>query len=291
MGDTLAARAGEAPPHGYLDYLTWQSRRVLLDVDGGTVQGVRMLQGLAVDAPHLVDPFMPLRRSKELGMLPLRLQQDRAVWRDAHVLLAHESGEDGEYKRPEVLRHAAQMLDNPPALQLDILGLCSDQAKVNFWRHERLPLPSLYLTDPKSAVHVHELLELSRNAGSALQAALRTLAEHLTASRLGGNTRSGHRETIDKLARSFGGMAAFWGALEPEFQRQYVELPDKDWEELQAAWCCVLRRCARQALERVFSGYEESARSLRAVTEAKRHLNGRLKIVLPEPNKETAAHG
>ena len=34
------------------------------------------------------------------------------------------------------------------AFGLNVMGVSTDQAKVNFWRHERLPLLPAYLVDP-----------------------------------------------------------------------------------------------------------------------------------------------
>src|SRR5690606_37694837 len=42
----MPPEAAKRPPKGYLEYLTWQSRRVLLDTQDGAVHSARILQGL-----------------------------------------------------------------------------------------------------------------------------------------------------------------------------------------------------------------------------------------------------
>lgn len=278
------------PPKGYLDYLTWQSRRVLLVSEGGVITGARVLQGDAVKTDRLEDPFMAFKESKEHGMLPLRFRQERAVWRDAHVLLAHETGDQQiAYQRSKNLSDVAKHLDYPPALQLDIFGLCSDKAKVNFWRHERLPLPSEYLRDTACAAALNELMRNAEETATALRHALQTFAENLLASKVGGGMGKADPKNVKALAEGLGALPHFWAAVQPDFYRAYEALPGVNTDDVRAEWRARLRQHATDALRVAASGHDNTGRGLRAWNEAARKLNGRLNKTLPKTEKEVSA--
>lgn len=104
-------------PHGYLDYLTFQSRRLhLVTEDGSLVGRCQILQNLKLPDNFDRDPFMCHLRDPERGVRPLRLDPDRAVWRDSHTLfdkakeLHRKSGKAPiSTMRPEIFNWVARL--------------------------------------------------------------------------------------------------------------------------------------------------------------------------------------
>ncbi|NLE75776.1 MAG: type I-E CRISPR-associated protein Cse1/CasA, partial [Chloroflexi bacterium] len=91
-------------PYGYLDYLTWQNRRILLLPESAGVQALvrQMTQapGLRLDAGAL-DPLKHYRAHPDRGFLPLRFTEGRALWRDSAALFETERvGDAGRRDRP-----------------------------------------------------------------------------------------------------------------------------------------------------------------------------------------------
>jgi hypothetical protein len=66
-------------PLGYLDYLTWQSRRIHLYPEGNppVVRRCQIQQNLK--STEVLDPFKCFVRSKEGGFRPLSLRPEKAL--------------------------------------------------------------------------------------------------------------------------------------------------------------------------------------------------------------------
>src|SRR5205823_1725674 len=76
------------PVRGYLDYLTWQSRRIHLISASGSdaIVGCQVLQNHRLPPSPPLDPFKAYRVSKEQGYVPRGIDAERALWRDSHAL-------------------------------------------------------------------------------------------------------------------------------------------------------------------------------------------------------------
>ena len=91
------------------------------------------------------------RRDRKEAFAPVRFNEYRDLWRDSAALfqisVQHHAGlRSCPDLRPRPGR--AELRAGSPGsarYRLSVLGLCTDKAKVNFWRHESLPLPLAYL--------------------------------------------------------------------------------------------------------------------------------------------------
>ena len=76
-------------PQGYLDYLTWQNRRILLlpePTEGGfVVRQMTMAPALRLGG-DVIDPMTHYRQDERRGHLPLAFTEGRALWRDSAAL-------------------------------------------------------------------------------------------------------------------------------------------------------------------------------------------------------------
>ncbi len=91
-------------PLGYLDYLTWQSRRIHLIPEGDqpVVRWCQIQQNLK-PAGDFLDPYKCFRREKKAGFIPMRLSAKKAVWRDSTALFQDTDSSDTVTRRPQVI--------------------------------------------------------------------------------------------------------------------------------------------------------------------------------------------
>ena len=220
-------------PFGYLDYLTWQSRQIRLvpnsDDHETCVRQVAITRGR--EFPRDYYPMDPMgvhiaRPNAREGQNPwpaLRLRADRAVWRDSTALL--QSIPDGRHRPAtvtEIAEHvAAGTISRQRLYSLSVLGLCSDRAKVHFWRHERLPLPLSYLGDDKLVGDLGIGLQVAEAAGSALNAAFRRLANELAKS---SDDAQPSKDASDQAFSILTSHSPFWAQLELHFSEFIVRL-------------------------------------------------------------------
>jgi CRISPR system Cascade subunit CasA len=272
---------GPPTPNGYLDYLTWQSRSIHLQPEAdGRVRFMSYAQGrkLAPAAP-LYDPMMAYQRDKE-GDRPLRLSETKALWRESAALFQFEA-EATAFRGPGNLRwlrdlRAEDLLPSRPRFTLTAVGLCTDKAKVHFWRHEDLPLPPDYLTDGTLKKSLQVALELAEEVGAKLRnGATRKLAELL----LTAGQRSPDSKQLWAMVDSLGADALYWSRLEQPFRLFLINLPGPvahQKEQIDAWFRDRLARTARRAFWETAGELGSSRRILRAVVESERQLGGSL---------------
>ncbi len=313
-------RPGERRPLGYLDLLTWQSRRIRLFPDqreGCTVVArAAVMKGeqfpddyeLRGREPMVAFRANPTAKSGQPGWLPLGFSERRALWRDSLTLIQAAST---TRVRPRTLdwakdRAAEGLLGRSPVIPLDLHGMATDQAKVLLWRHERLPLP-LALLDSKSFVErLRQALDLAEQVarlfaptvdsftqnGKTIQRSrpFRLLADALlSASRAGQDSSAGraYQERVNALVEHLGPERAYWARLGAPFGRLVLALADEiergaDGRAAVAAWAEELRRAALAAFEEAVGGLDGSGRALRAVAEAQNTFRPRLKGLLKD---------
>ena len=146
-------------PSGYIDYLTWQSRRIHLipECSSPIVRWCQVQQNLKLrDDP--LDPFKVYRNDKDRGFIPVGFREGKALWRDSQVLLQDADVASSSSRRPGAVNWLARIISLKgmeddsvrPKYILEAVGIATDSGKaasVIFWRHERLPLPLKYLED------------------------------------------------------------------------------------------------------------------------------------------------
>jgi CRISPR system Cascade subunit CasA len=273
-------RADNTIPNGYLDYLTWQSRALALHAateDGRTVvRGVSYAQGRKLEAPGLFDPMMAYRKDEKKGWLALRLSENRELWRDSAALFQVATRDPG--KRPECFDWLQACVEEGvlrcrQRYDFSAFGLCTDQAKVHFWRHDRLPLPLAYLDDVDLLRNLGEALDVAEKGAIVLRGSVRHLAGSFLAP--GGNP---DRDRVQKVVESLAPEWLYWSALEVPFRRLMVRLADEagDTDRLQRAvanWACeTVAPRVNESFEQMAGRLDQSARLLRAVALARQKL-------------------
>jgi len=268
--DATRRPPGEYPPAGYLEYLTWTSRHIRLlpepEGDGCFVSRFYMAQGeglsLAVE-----DPFFAFRATKA-GVFPIKLQEERALWRDSGSLFDFARSQNDAEKHQhssmniKLINGVADDLDDLPELRCSVIGLANNKANPLLWRMEQLPLSLELLRDEALPIYIKQALVWVEEVGFMLREETKRLAgEILTA-----GSRKPDAKDMARFATDLGTEASYWARLESLFRRYLVELPEaKDREGRQCQWEQETVATARATLHDTTEnalGY--SARELRA---------------------------
>ncbi len=278
-------------PLGYLDYLTWQNRRVLYlpkeTPNGLLVREMTLGPGLRLDA-SVEDPMKHYRKDKDRGLLPLRFNEDRALWRDSAALFSLSRS---EYRPPLAFNWLANLvsegiLRKEQTRRMLALGMANDQAKVEFFRAERWPLPLAYLQDEPLVEALQTALDMSEAVSNQLWGATRTLATLFVcpeADQEGAHQPA--REDLDKVMGQWDVKRRYWAQLEPPFRLMLETLP-ADRDGALADWQRTLRRAAWSAFDSIAENLAANPRTLKAAVRAREQLAAGLGKVLPEPKED-----
>jgi CRISPR system Cascade subunit CasA len=289
-----------ASPRGCIDYLTWQSRTLRLHpekVAGQVlVSRVSYAQGRRLQTgPGFYDPMMAYYRREEADPFqPVRFNEFRDLWRDSAALF-QVSEQHQKYDRAPTCLHSLaapglrETLPSSARYRLSVYGLCTDQAKVMFWRHETLPLPLAYLANAELVERLKQALGLAEEAAKVLRrAAWVTAANRLT-------PRSDMKPDSDRVRAvvdSFAPERFYWSLLELPFRELLVALASDGADlagRLNGWYWDTLRPTARGAFDRSV-GRIDAARDLKAVNAGRGFLYSRLNKLgqdysIPTPKK------
>lgn len=288
-------------PLGYLDYLTWQNRRILLLPEGVTdnpvVRQMTWAPALRL-ASTVLDPFKHYRFDpdpKKGGYKALRFSEERALWRDSAPLLSlHRSLEaESRARPPRPFKWLHDLIDDDSVLfsagrtcRFRAQGMASDQARVFFFRDERLPLPLAYLDSPDLVARLQEATDRAEAAARQLWSACRTLATFMMKPGADApGARLPAREDLDRLTHYWAPERHYWAALELPFRRLLVDLPAAP-AAATAVWHEVTRRVAWQALEETITLAGDDGWALKAAVHARGQLAAGLNRVYSLTEKE-----
>lgn len=265
-------------PHGYLDLLTWQSRRVELIREGDLVTGFinAVGQGLADGSPR--DPMVTYHRHEKHGLLPVGIDVDRGFWREVNALFETTRGNSAPFERPRAIDLVAkddviEILGREAMFDVDVLGIAADDPRppLDAVRIERVSVQVRCFNDDDARTAVNESLDRARELVTALRSALWTYARHALAP--GG--REPDTSAVRALVDSFGAEPAVWSAMGVAFEemlRTLAKDPAEAARAFESAATAIVREVFRSATARP----ETSARWLKSRALAERALHQNL---------------
>lgn len=280
--DPAAPKKAGSLPAGYLDYLTWQSRRIHLypEADGRSVRFCQLQQNLKLAEEAPKDPFKCYRKDEKRGWIARGFREDKALWRDSHTLMEVVPGAQ---RRPAVFDWVAELAENSaadeagvgPYFSFSAFGLATDfgkAASVILWRDERLPLPAVYLWDGALRGKIAQAIDYCEKTATDLRDSVWTLA-HTMFQPLEGNGNQGRSDDASRVAEQLAPRRIYWPALEPPFIELITELaetaPDVREQRLRE-WRRLVRRTAAKSLDQITREFFSGARELRAAAETER---------------------
>jgi CRISPR system Cascade subunit CasA len=276
-------------PTGWLDLLTWLSRRIeLVREDEDVVSYVRAVgQGLDPQSPN--DPMVTWRLDDKRGFVSIGIQPERAFWRDSAALF--EAGRDAGRKlfRPKAVDQAASLdvreIAGDRAFTLEVSGLSAEKSKVDCVRVDRVWSRARYFDDLDVREVVTRALALAHSAADTLRGALRVFARHA----LSEGDRSPDGKDIGGLVSSMNAEPALWAALGTEFELLLRSI-DQGLDVAAAEFAKSVDTHTRRAFERATSVADRSPRSLKARTKGESALHRGLQALAPrQPQRESHA--
>lgn len=167
-------------PTGLLDWLTWQSRQLLLLKEEGpngvsySVQGSGyLLDGIS---PRDCETMMAFERDKD-SWKAVGFSKDRFFWRDFYSVAKSTSSEERGLKTLLFARRVSDrgLVDKP--LTVSVIGLSKKQRNVFFWNREDFSLPQELLMDNDVASVLDSTLSMVSKIGEKLEESLRWFLE------------------------------------------------------------------------------------------------------------------
>lgn len=209
--------ASERIPAGYIDYLTYQWRRVRLFVEDDQVVQVAFHAGDRL--PKDVSPaqwecgIAYIKNPK--GLFTVRLNLNRSLWRDSAAFL--QSSDAGTC--PSIVTWLAELQAEKlikGRFKFQILGLIVDNAKPLEWVSEQFSAPFAYLKQ--------------RPLWKALVVALRVAEDHqqifrsFQGSPYHALAKELNHPDASSFAKSLDGESRYWATLDREFQPLLIKL-------------------------------------------------------------------
>jgi CRISPR system Cascade subunit CasA len=292
-------------PHGYLDYLTWQSRQVRLGKPDRAPNGdlvvrtLQRIQGLALDK-EVMDPLMSYGTSRQGTAFTRRFSQEHVLWRDSATMLELTETAKDAPENFRVLAEAVQfsrVLSRKLLYSLTAFGLVATKADIQLWRAEYMPLPLAYLESHDAVDSLRKAIERAEWVEGALNSVVDWLAwlwlypaenrtfekwQESTEYKLRHNQKKGDRK-FQALRGQLNVSQAYWWRLAEPFRETMVGLADESQDKREAArreWHDRLRAAAREAFGETITVRSDSARMFRATAEAQKLLERELGRIL-----------
>ena len=262
----------ESPVLGYLDLLTWVSRRVELVHDGSVITGFvnAVGKGMAANAPR--DPMVTYRRHEERGLVGIGIDPERSFWRDAGALFEAGRDESAPFQRPQAIdlvtrSEAVSVLGESTMFAVEVFGIAAKKSRVDAVRVERVRATARTFDDADARGAVETSLAFAQSVVDALRSALWVFARNA----LSPGGRDPDTKDIKNLVKSFGGDGAAWSALGVEFDVLMSELAD-DPDAAAMKFECRALHVARGVFNGITDRPDSSGRWLRARALAEKSL-------------------
>jgi len=282
-------------PRGLTDLLTWRSRKLrLLPESDGQVRWVQYAQRYVVADPdyRLRDPFkryvVAESGTSKGKSFPKNFSPGRALWRDVDSLMEKaDSGSTDEKDsngRPVLIDWLANVAAYGGSVELPepmivATGLVNNQARIDLWRMDRLPLPIALLNDPELVGVV------SRSIGLAdrVRSSLRNAGTQFATTVLSKGERSPDPNDIARERAALQLDARYWSQLESRFQTFIHDLGDAEDPDVPLhKWTLALRDLARGVFVDATNEAGQSGRWLMAQAAGARTLASQFHRYIPE---------
>jgi CRISPR system Cascade subunit CasA len=291
------------PLRGYLDYLTWQNRRILLrpeaDERGNVI--VRRMRWEPAGRLDLTprDPMQHHVKNEKEGFRSLYFNADKGLWRDSAALfqLHKADGSPAVHFPPATFKWLKELLEERVTdlravqiCQFMALGMSSKpgQATVYFYRQERMPLSLAYFQDPTLVYALQTALARTEELSRSLRFAIQKVGIQLLVSdaddKKWGELSANAKGEIENWVAHTGAERQYWADLDAPFQSFIVELT-RETEAALSQWYDRLRRAALDAFEQAGEFAGDDGRALKAIVRGRGYLIYRLNELLPRPEE------
>jgi CRISPR system Cascade subunit CasA len=269
------AKPKERIPSGYINYLTYQWRRVKIFPAGERVVQIAVHPGDRFPKTVSANQYecgIAYKDTKK-GWLPIRLNLQKSLWRDSAAFL---QSAEGAANCPRIVGWRSELKSEELVsgmIHLQILGLTVDNAKPLGWTSEQFSAPVEYLRNQG----LWQKLNLAIGIAEDHQQVFRSFRGSPYAA-LAESLKNGDAQA---LAKNLDGESRYWATLDRKFQLLIRDLPIHGAAEL-TKWTGLVQKAAREA----FTESIESIRNYEARATALRTLEWKLADLRMEPEEK-----
>lgn len=223
-------------PQGYVDLLTWQARRILLqpakNERGETVvKNTVIKRGFQFPQDYqreTQETMMAFKISKTSGFYSIGFTSNRALWRDCLSILQTVGNET---YRPKMLTWLNELtyeggLDRTREFPIEFYGLTADKGKLLFWQQDKFNVPLVYLDSAELMKCLRDAITFAEDVSKVLYSSGKCLATFLLAPRSNQKDQmQPDARDVSALVQSLATESKYWAGMESGFQRLLSKLP------------------------------------------------------------------
>jgi CRISPR system Cascade subunit CasA len=283
-------------PKGYLDLLTWQSRRVKLIPEPKNeelyVRYVIIMNGYQFPSDFSLYNKETMLAYKAIGKpaihqspwMPIVFQEDRALWRDSLSLFQSIQNIN---QRPKIITWLNDLVTHEiipiySTYNMTISGLVTSKAKILLWRHERIPIPLKYLRDEPLVNKLGQSLEITEETARTLENSIWNIAKEIIAP----NTEKlndNQKKNIKNLTNNMAVSRPYWANLGQSFNNLVLKLAEDNTDEKSATlkwWASIIFKEAMDAFSTISDNLNRNGKWLKAIAIAQNDFEIKLNHIL-----------
>lgn len=273
-----------------VEALTWRPRQIQLvpEVGNGNCVNVREMKFARGDSTRLtwIDASLAYRyEGSKVSPIPIRMRENRPLWRDAGPLLLLNEGEYGQsekkviFRRPDVVEQAFELANASNSLVIQVYGMRTDmKMKVFEWAKETWLVPPNLGRSTRLGSLVQNEIDRAERAAYLLRSSIRALYPREDA---------GNKDALGCVGDRC--EYAYWQYLESSFHplmRAFAALdPDAPDDPILIAttagdWRNAIRNLTLDQFEFAAKDMDTDGDALKRQVQARNRLNNRLRKVL-----------
>jgi len=287
-------------PYGYLDYLTWQSRRIwflpIVENTGIRVKEVFIAQGEKIKRDwfqHAQDPQMAYKRNKKNEIVALKLKLDRQVWREIEILLRIKD-DTKNIISPKALNWISRIILEREVIapstryKLEIYGILNDPsnvAKIISWHRSSIPLPAKILEDQSLVNTIKSFIDKCEKVEEYLNTTIFLFGKKYLFPEFDGKLTKAKRQKLRSYIKGFQFTIKFWNLIEKYFYKFVEEIPNTSSptgrKQLENQWIeKYIIKTARDILLNFKENIKDDIRGLKAFIQTSGYFFKRVKNLI-----------
>lgn len=263
-------------PRGWLDLLTWQSRRIFLYATDSSVTGVALLKGDGFPEewhPRNAELMVAYKKNPKATesqdpFPPIRITEGRSLWRDSRSLFASVDGGQ-PIGMLRFLASRKNALGSCRLVPVDLMGVSKERAKLLLWRHERITLATSLLSGQSGSESSLEALRIALDIAESIATNLRQSTWEIAkgmASMCGSSSPSS--EQVRAIQASLYEEGQYWHRLEHPFTYFMAHISGDEAKTDQAIneWVDKASVAAKTSFREIVGGLSASVEVLKATS-------------------------
>ncbi|NVM54841.1 MAG: type I-E CRISPR-associated protein Cse1/CasA [Candidatus Helarchaeota archaeon] len=282
-------------PIGYLDLLTWQSRRIwfIPELHNGElrVKHVLLAQGEKIREEWNEDPQMVYIIDEANKRYAIRFRPDRQVWRDAEALLRLNNPKNKTISPKAVNWISSLAKDRDISFSkrysLETYGLCNDPskaAKIISWNHSYIPLPIVFLEDLSLIDNIRSFIDSCEKIESTLNKTMFLFGKNFLFPEKS-TLNKFQQNKVNELVQSYQLTIRYWNTVENYF---YMFLDDIAKEPTYEKRLEIIRNCitdhviqeCRALLNSVRISLKDDPRAFKSIIQNFGYFYSQVKFIL-----------